>query len=194
MTFKKGNKRGVMPGTVSEVASIRDTPPDALEKLLKENAELRSQLGVAEAARGAAEKAALEAAQAQGSMSLLQNAVEEVPTGKTIKVKRLDRMEVKGHHDDGREILRPVFKQVDMPTFFYKIDMPPCGGDFLRINGDQFFHGTVYKLDLDTLRTIKEMVFRLWDHDRNVHGSNENAYRRKNVNTNPRNTLSARGM
>jgi hypothetical protein len=84
-----------------------------------------------------------------------------------------------GYKDDGREILKPVFRVIEVPTYFYKINMPPCGGEDCKQNGISLYHGAVYELDLDTLRTVKEWVYRLWDHDRNTSGSNENFYRKK---------------
>ena len=185
MTFKKRTKPA--DGTVSKVASIADTKPDDVKKLLSEIADLKAQLKVSNAARGEAEAAALEAAQAQGT--LLQSEVAEVPTGKKIKVQRAAGYKVVGHKDDGRDILRPVWKSVELPTFFYKIDLPPVGGTDCKLNGVPYYHGTVYEFDEDTLRSVKEIVYRLWDHDRQIHGSDENFYRKKQA---PR--LSARGM
>ncbi len=186
-------KKGIKPseqgsnGVVAKVVSVKDTPPDAVEKLLLEIADLKAQLKVSDAARSEAERAALDAAQAQGT--LLQTEVQEVPTGKKIKVKRANGYKVVGHKEDGRDILRPIWKTVALPTFFYKIDMPPCGGTDFKINGVPFYHGTVYEFDEDTLRSVKEIVYRLWDHDRQIHGSDENFYRK------PQKTrLSGRGM
>ncbi len=183
---KKGSTQKVVDG-VAKVASIKDVAPDDVAKLLTEIADLKAQLKVETAARGEAEAAALEAAQAQGS--LLQTEVQEVPTGKKIKVKRANGYKVTGHRDDGREILKPIWKDVELPTFFYKIDMPPVGGTDFKINGVPFYHGTVYEFDEDTLRSVKEIVYRLWDHDRQIHGSDENFYRKQQK---PR--LSARGL
>ena len=56
--------------------------------------------------------------------------------------------------------------------------LPPVGGVDLKINDVSFYHGVVYELDIDTLRSVKEMVYRLWDHDRSIHGSDENFYRK----------------
>ncbi len=192
MPFKERVKRSHkakppadMAQVVSEVVSIADTPPDAVAKLLKEINDLKSKLAISDAARGDAEQRALDAAQSQGA--LLQPGIEEVPTGKVVKVSRCKSYKVVGHRDDGRDILRPVMEMVDIPTYFYKVDMPPCGGTDFKINEVPYYHGTVYEFDVDTLRSVKEIIYRLWDHDRNTHGSNENAYRRK---TTPR--LSAR--
>lgn len=126
-------------------------------------------------------------AMSQGAF--MQRDVSEVPTGKTIKVQRAAGYKVVGHRDDGREIIKPVFRTVTLPTYFYKIDMPPCGGTDLKINGTPYYHGGVYELDLDTLRTVKEMVNRLWKHDSEIHGSDENFYRKQS-----KPTISARGM
>ena len=61
--------------------------------------------------------------------------------------------------------------------WYYKIDLPPIGGTEIKINGEPLYHGTVYKLDLYLLRSIKEIVARAWGHENNIRGSNENAYR-----------------
>jgi hypothetical protein len=96
-----------------------------------------------------------------------------------VKVKRLLKYEVKGYKEDGREILKPEFQVVEIPSYFYKIDIPPVGGEGLTVNGIMLQHGAVYEFDLDSLRSVKEMVARLWQHERNISGSNENFYRPK---------------
>ena len=169
------------------VASITGVESDVEMRLLKEISDLKAKLAVAETARSAAEQDALATAQAQGM--LMQRQIEEVPTGKTVKLQRLKEYKVVGHKDSGDEILKPVFHAVSIPTYFYKIDMPPCGGVDMKINGASYYHGAVYEFDLDTLRTVKEMMYRLWKHDADIHGSDENAYRKPQ-----RTRLSARGM
>lgn len=126
------------------------------------------------------------AAMAQGSF--LQRDVAEVPTGRRIAMQKAVGYKVVGHHDDGREIIKPVFKTENVPTFYYKVDLPPCGGSDLKLNGTPYYHGGVYELDLDTLRTVKDMVYRMWKHDAEIHGSDENFYRKPT-----RVNLSARG-
>lgn len=172
---------------LAEVASLDGAPDTTKDALRAQIAELEAKLAASEAARGDSEKLALAAAQAQGA--LMQRDIQEVPTGKTVKVQRLDHYKIVGHHDDGREIIKPVFHAVTLPTFFYKIDMPPCGGNDLKINGTPFYHGAVYELDIDSLRTVKDMVFRTWKHDSEIHGSDENFYRKPQ-----QARLSARGM
>lgn len=191
MTKKTEGTPGEGPARL-DVASIKDTRPEDVEKLLAQIADLKEKLNISEQARSDAEKAALAAAEAQGM--LMQREIQEVATGKTVTVKRAidekgnQKLKVVGYKDDGREILRPVFRDVKLPTYFYKIDMPPVGGMAIMMNGNALYHGTVYELDIDTLRTVKEMVYRLWDHDRSIHGTDENFYR------NPRqDKLSMRG-
>ena len=125
-------------------------------------------------------------AQAQGGV--MQRQIEEVPTGRTIRVQKCVGYKMSGYRDDGREIVKPVMKWCSLPTYYYKVDMPPCGGNDLKINGTPYYHGAVYEFDSDTLRTVKEMIFRLWKHDADIHGSDENFYRSPS-----RPSISARG-
>jgi len=58
-----------------------------------------------------------------------------------------------------------------------QIDLPPSGGWNIMIDGNPYFHGQTYKVDINKLRTLKEIMFRSWKHDSDLHGGNENAYR-----------------
>jgi uncharacterized small protein (DUF1192 family) len=169
----EGNADG--PEMLATVASTKHAS-DREAELLAEIERLRGELGEEKQARSAAEQAALEAAEAQGLFT--QSEIREVPTGKTVTVQRLSKYVVKGYHDDGREILRATFRPVSLPTYFYKVDLPPSGGTDMKINGLPLYHGATYEVDVDTLRTMKDMVFRQWKHEREVRGSNENAYRK----------------
>jgi hypothetical protein len=162
---------------VQKVASIAGTSGDDVAKLLKQIEGLKAQLEIETEARTEAEQATLDAVQAQG-LGPLQSAVEERPTGKKIKVQKLDCYETVGYKDDGRAILRPKFKEAEVPTYWYKIDLPPVGGIGLTINGMPLYHNTVYEFDIDTLRSVKDMVHKVWKHDRDIHGSDENLYRK----------------
>jgi hypothetical protein len=108
----------------------------------------------------------------------VQNDNEEVPTGREIEMPKCVGYEVISYHDDGRPILKPKWAKEKVPTFMYKIDMPPVGGMDIKVNGVSYQHGEVYEFDLHTLRLVKDIVYRLRDHEANIHGSNENAYRR----------------
>ena len=171
-------KAAAAPNTEShaEVASIKSVAPDEKAKLLAEIADLKAKLGVSEEARSEQEKRALELAEQQAGV--MQIAVQEVPTGKKVKVQRCKEYETVGYKDDGRPILKPVFHTVELPTFFYKIDLPPVGGDGLKVNGLLLAHGAVMEFDLDTLRSVKDQVAKVWEHERNIHGTDENVFRK----------------
>jgi hypothetical protein len=163
-------------GQHAEVASIKSASSASVAALEAEIAELRKKLQVSDEARSDAEKAALAAAEAQGA--LMQREIQEVATGKTKKVRRANGYEVDHYTSDNREVLKPIWHDVQLATYFYKVDLPPVGGDGLNTNGIPLLHGVVYELDIDTLRSVKERVYRLWDHERNISGSNENFYHR----------------
>jgi hypothetical protein len=175
-------KKDAYVAIASTAGMTNEREKDLLDKL--KAAEERA--AIAEAKLTDAEKMAIELASAA---PLMPGDNQEQPTGEYVTVKRLKEYKLVGHKDDGRDILRPVFKDVKLPVFAYRIDMPPVGGTDLKINEVPFYHGATYKLDIDTLRTVKEMVYRLWDHDRNIHGTDENAYRNQ---AKPR--ISARGF
>lgn len=138
------------------------------------------------------QQAALDEVKAQGSTLQISSVVEK-PTGRLVEVTKSAGQYVDGHREDGRAIIKTKWKRVKVPTYYYKIDMPPCGGSHLMINGVPYYHGVVVELDADTLRTVKEMIYRMWDHDRQIHGSDENFYRGQNKDINPRNRMSMRG-
>jgi hypothetical protein len=62
--------------------------------------------------------------------------------------------------------------------WYYKIDLPPSGGIDIKINGISYYHGEQYKIDTNTLRDLKDKVFRCWKHEGDIKGNNENFYRR----------------
>lgn len=176
----KKNPGADAPGKTEHVgiASIAGTSEDDVAALRAQVADLSEQLSLA---RTEAEAKALAVAEAQSAF--MQRDIQEIPTGKTVTVQRCRGYKTVGYRDDGRPILKPVWEDVERPTYFYKIDLPPVGGEGLIPNGVPFYHGTVYEVDIDTLRSWKEMVFRLWDHERNIRGSNENFYRRETAPT-----------
>jgi len=179
---------------VVRVASTKDVTNPKQKKLLDQIAALQAEKAALEAKveKTQQEKEALEAVQAQGAVFGIQ--AEERLTGKKVMVKRLKNMKVVGF-ENGREILRPVFHDVPRETYMWKCDLPPSGDVALKINDVAFYHGAVYEVDVDTLKTLKDIVYRCWDHDRQIHGDkNESAYRRRNVDFNPRNVLRGGGQ
>jgi carboxylesterase type B len=141
-----------------------NTPPDGGDELIEQGqdvtAETQEQLKAriaaleAELAKSTAgrliaeEESARLSAQAQSSM-FTANVTE-----------RFSR-----RADDGQDI------------WWYRIDLAPCGGIDFRLNGQQFVHGTTYEFTTDVLRSVKEIVARTWDHENNINGTNENAYK-----------------
>lgn len=164
--------------------SKKPTSKEDMQQLLARIDELTAKLAESEAGREAAEKARTAA---QANLGLLYADVVEVPTGETVDVRMLDRAkgengyETVGYRDDagGRPILRPIFKTEKVPTYHFKVDLPPSGGWEIKLNGIAFYHGETYVLDKYTLATVKDIVARMWAHERNIRGEDENerAYR-----------------
>ncbi len=162
---------------VLKVASVKNTEAADVATLQAQVKDLMGQLEIERTARTAAEERALQEVENQAG-SLMQTEIQERPTGKTMKIQRCNgKYKTVGYKDDGRPVLNAVFEEVDEPTYFYKIDLPPVGGIGLMLNGVYLYHGTVYEMDIHTLRTVKDSVYKCWKHDADVHGSDENAYR-----------------
>lgn len=181
-----------LPESFSKIVDIQNVTPEDVKRILAENARLTQELADQTAARTEAEQKLVD----QAASQLAQTDIREVPTGRTVNMRMLDAAYVDKHDDGthtgapngyrivgykddagGRPILKPVFKSVKVPTFYYRIDLPPSGGEALKLNGVPYYHGTIGEFDLHTLRTVKEIVYRGWDHERNISGSNENVYR-----------------
>lgn len=158
------------------MAERKTTSPDELGKLQAEIARLTKALSERD---DQLEEARKEAMSAQALASLQQREIQEVPTGKMVKVQVCEKYKIVGYKDDGREIRQPVFREDEVPSYFYRIELPPSGGTGLKINGEEFMHGETYQIDLHLLRTVKDMVHRAWAHESNIKGSNENFYRRQ---------------
>lgn len=151
-----------------------------LATLRAQIAELNAKLDSERAKRGAAEAAAISAAEAHAFF--IPGEIQEIPTGQMVKVKRASGYEVKGYKENGQDILRPIWTVIEIPTYKYRINLPPSGGEDFKINGIAYYHGSDYVFDADTLRTVKEIIHRCWAHDATINGSNENAYRPKQNN------------
>lgn len=65
----------------------------------------------------------------------------------------------------------------DQDLWWYRIDLAPCGGLDIKINGMAYIHGETYKLTTDQLRSVKEIVSRTWGHENAINGTNENPYK-----------------
>lgn len=96
--------------------------------------------------------------------------VREVPTGKFVTVLG----------SDNKPLLDEKGEKVLEPTFHFKIDLPPSGGDGIFINGVPHYHGSTYQLTIGQLRVFKDQVHRSWAHERSIRGDDENerSYRR----------------
>lgn len=63
----------------------------------------------------------------------------------------------------------------------YTIDLALNGGNFIRINGVEYYHGQTYTLTTDQLRTVKDIVYRTHVHEQMVFGhTKDNFYRQQN--------------
>ena len=143
----------------------KTTPPEEPEAL---RAEVKRLEGALKAARTANEESALRAAYVTQDNS-------ERATGKKVKVPRLKGYKHMGFTDDGKPIRHPEWEEVEVATYFYKVEMPPVGGVSIGINGNALFHGQVYEFTMDELRVVKDIVYRLKAHEASLNGSNENA-------------------
>lgn len=144
--------------------SQKQTP----EELLKELAELRAKLQLAESERDEATKMA--AAMAEAS-AFNGGSSEEQATGKTIKIRRCA-------NPAERDEKKQKWIDQEVPTFMYHVDIPVGAGASLMTNGMEYFHGQTYEVDQFTLVDLKSRVARCWDHEKSIHGENENAYRK----------------
>lgn len=133
----------------------------------------------AEVARleGLLNKAATDNVDAMRRAMYFRNDSDEIPTGNKVAITKCVGYKVIDHTDEGIPIRRPVFKEVEEDTFLYKIDLPPVGGIQILKNGISYYHNETYELTLDDLRGVKEMVYRIREHEANIHGTDENAYR-----------------
>lgn len=153
------------------MAGQNNMPPTGREQeLLAQIAELQKKLGHAEGERDSAQEQAK--ALAEASVFFGSNGAEEQPTGRTIT------KSVCANPGVTKES-KQVWKDVEVPTFYYTIDLPPGAGTELLTNGVPFYHGETYEVDQETLVDLKSRVARTWDHERAIHSDNANAYRKQ---------------
>ena len=136
-------------GGGDEPEELNAGAPETQDELKARIAELEEELRRSGAARLIAEEeSARLSAQAQSSM---------FTTNVTERFSRIA--------EDGRDL------------YWYRIDLAPCGGTEVKINGMPYYHGSTYEFDVNLLRSIKEIVARTWDHENNIMGANENVYK-----------------
>jgi hypothetical protein len=174
---KKVNPNEPVSETFSQLVSApsaKDQPDrDLLARLAQIEAERDAALSRAKTSE--ARVLALEAVQRQGASG---TAPTESPTGDTVKLRVFERYKVTGWRENGTAIREPVWKTEECPTYFYKIDLPPCGDTHISINGTNYYHGATYEFDARTLSTVKDLVYRCHAHDKSIHPGDENFYRR----------------
>jgi len=102
---------------------------------------------------------------------------QEVPTGRTVERDVCVGYKTVGYTSEGRPIKEPQFETKDIPTFLFRIDMPPVGGVKIVIDGQELYQGQSYELDQNQLRTVKDIVHAVWRHERDIHSTDEEAYR-----------------
>lgn len=68
---------------------------------------------------------------------------------------------------------------IDM--FEYLVDLAPNQGTEIKINGIPFNHGYPVEVDVNTLRTLKDMIARGWWHESQINGNQEAKFRRPNA-------------
>ena len=138
------------------------------KELLAQIAELQEKLKEETTKRTEAEEAAKAMATASPFVVSLG---EEQPTGNTRTVQVCT-------NPTERNIKKQKWTPIEYPTYFYNIQLPAGAGLCLTTNGVEYYHGETYEFDSITLAEIKSRVARCWDHEKSIHGENENAYRK----------------
>ncbi len=141
------------------------------KSLLAEIAGLKAALADAKDAKTAAEEIAEAAMQASVQANSFIGNTEEQPTGRTVKIRVCT-------NPTAREAKDHKWKEIDVPTFYYTLQLPAGAGISLMTNGMEYYHGETYEFDSYQLAEMKSRVARCWDHEKSIHGDNENAYRR----------------
>jgi hypothetical protein len=153
------------------MSEVKKNSELSYEELQAQVAELQKKLKVETKARSEAEELASAVAQA-GQFSAN---TEEQPTGRTISIEVCLNP---GEKDEKKQ----KWKTVEYPTYYYTIQLPTGAGLDLTTNGVAYYHGQTYEVDPMTLVDLKSRVARCWEHEKSIHGDNENAYRRPTQN------------
>jgi hypothetical protein len=81
------------------------------------------------------------------------------------------------------EVKKGEFEDQEVDYWHYTLDLPPSAGQGITINSMPAYHGQVITVDTNTLRTVKEMVYRAWYHEQSIFGqANDNAFRQGYMN------------
>lgn len=125
---------------------------------------------------------ALELERLRKQVADLQAAAEavEIPVGVQYIGDQNGTLMGKGHVRGGEFVSAP-----DDPTavdvYHFLVELPPSGGVDIRLCGMPFYHGQGYYVDLNQLRSLREIIGRTWQHETSIRGSNENFYRRESA-------------
>src|ERR1700682_3706773 len=136
------------------------TPQEQIEELQVQIARRSSELAAAKVVN----------LEASARASFFAGNTEEILSGRTVKVKKCKNPYVKKEDDQ-------IWEEVEEPTYLMPIDMPPVGGTDIKRNGIEEYHGQVYEMTLDSVRTVKEIIYRLRAHEASIHGSDEDVFR-----------------
>ena len=146
---------------------IAKTTEQELAAMQAEILRLQAALGASEAQRSEAEANAIAVAQANA----FAGNTEEQATGRTVEISVC-------LNPNERDEKKHKFKTLKVPTYYYTITLPAGAGIDLTTNGVAYYHGQTYEVDQFTLPDLKSRVARTWDHEKSIHGGNENAYRK----------------
>lgn len=140
----------------------QDPPADDLGSLSKE--QLIALVNQHRVAQELAEGELARAKATNEAVALLTSNVQEVYS-RTIKTE----------NDKGEEVNEELWK--------YRVELPASAGEGLKISGMPIYHGQTVEVNIDTLRTIKDMVHRAWYHEKSIFGqANDNAFRQGYMN------------
>ena len=139
-----------------------------IAELQEQVAKLQEELEQSEQKKSEAEELAKAMSQAG---QFIGSTAEEQPTGKTMTVRMCANPYVR---KEGQQ----KWIDVKLPTYFYTIILPTGAGLSLTTNGTEYFHGETYEFDSIALAEMKSRVARCWEHEKSIHGENENAYRK----------------
>ena len=146
---------------------VGNMTPNEIEELLAEREQLREALKLSQDEAQRLHDESAKASAAGQSMAFQMANIQDVFS------RQEDREEL--HPRTGE----PTGKMKTVDIWWYKIDLPPSGGMNIKLNSQPYEHGQVYEFTTDTLRTVKDIVFRCWAHERSIKGDNENFYRRE---------------